>query len=233
MKNRTILVLCLFFLICISVFSSVAVLSAQEDEEIAGFEILDVYLEQNVTDGDMELVVVIEGPADGIEQLTVVAPNGDIIVDHDTSGEGSLGLREFMFESPEPDVETVLASYPEGDYTFFGITVEGSVLYGTASLSHEMPMPTTFVSPEEDAENVAGDEVLISWEAVDNVEGYIVEVEQDEVGFNFTAEVSADTTSFKLPGEFLAAGTEYELGIATENEAGNVSFIETTFTTAE
>ena len=32
---------------------------------------------------------------------------------------------------------------------------------------------------------------------------------------------------------FLAAGTEYELAIGTVSEAGNISFIETSFTTAK
>jgi hypothetical protein len=38
--------------------------------------------------------------------------------------------------------------------------------------------------------------------------------------------------TFVVPDGFLLSGTQYELSIGTVTDAGNISFVETTFTTA-
>ncbi|KHD05988.1 hypothetical protein PN36_23530 [Candidatus Thiomargarita nelsonii] len=72
--------------------------------------------------------------------------------------------------------------------------------------------------------------------AVPDVEGYIVELEnadeEAEREVEFSVELPAETTTIGLPAGLLAPNTEYELQIGTVSEEDNISFVETTFTTA-
>ena len=48
---------------------------------------------------------------------------------------------------------------------------------------------------------------------------------------SITAKLSASVTRFAVPDGLLLPGIEYELSIGTVTEQGNISFVETTFTT--
>ncbi len=56
-------------------------------------------------------------------------------------------------------------------------------------------------------------------------------VNRNELGTRVEAVLPRGTTSFAVPEGFLMPGTEYELAIGTVDEAGNISFVETPFTT--
>ena len=73
----------------------------------------------------------------------------------------------------------------------------------------------------------------IAWTSAPGASGYIVEIEQDELGVGLKVELPASSSTFAVPDGFLQAGVEYELGIGTKTEVGNVSFVETTFSTSE
>jgi hypothetical protein len=77
-----------------------------------------------------------------------------------------IGIREFLLESAEPaDLDAVLSSFPEGEYSFTGKTVTGDCLEGAASLSHEIAPPTKLLAPQE--EQVVGiNQLVLSWEGV-------------------------------------------------------------------
>jgi hypothetical protein len=100
-------------------------------------------------------------------------------------------------------------------------------------LSHELPATTSFVRPGAEAEDVPVKGLEIAWKPVAGVSGYIVELEQDDLGVSIEAHLSGAATSFSVPYGFLRPGTEYDLGIATVSAGGNVSFVETCFTTAK
>ena len=110
----------------------------------APFAVASVYLEQNATDGDAEVVFTATGGKEGLAKLTVVAPGGRTVIDFSApDASTSLGIRQFRFETPEPqDVKSLMSAYPEGVYTFAGATAAGERFQGKAMLSHKLPAPT-------------------------------------------------------------------------------------------
>jgi hypothetical protein len=157
------------------------------------------------------------------------------VVDFAAPDASTLGIREFEFESPEPkDVAGLKAAYPEGIYRFAGATAAGQELRGESRLSHELPATAAFLRPAAGARGVPAAKLEIAWTPpVAKVSGYLIEIEQDEHGAHLQASLPGSATRFAVPDGFLRPGTEYDLGIATVSEAGNVSFVETSFTTAE
>ena len=141
-------------------------------------------------------------------------------------------MRQFRIESPEPkDVKALKAAYPEGTYEFTGRTFTGATFVGKSTLSHRLPATAKFGTPAPEAEDVSIKDVKISWGAVAGVASYIVKIEHDELGTKIEAVLPSSLTSFAVPNGFLMPGTEYELGIGTVTAEGNVSFVETSFTT--
>jgi hypothetical protein len=193
-----------------------------------------VHFEQNATDGDVEVVFRAKGGREGLARLTVVGPDGRTAVDFRAPDPSTLGIREFEFESPEPsDVAGLKAAYPEGVYRFSGATASGREYRGESRLSHALPPTTSFVQPAEEARNVPVKGLEITWKPVPGVSGYLVELEQDDLGVHLEAALPASATSLRVSDGFLRPGTQYDLGVATVSAEGNVSFVETSFTTAE
>jgi hypothetical protein len=124
-------------------------------------------------------------------------------------------------------------AYPEGVYSFAGETASGEAFRGQSTLSHELPAPTSILGPGLEATGVGIAGLEIRWAPIENVSAYIVEIEGEGGGGNLKAHVSGALSAFRVPEGFLQPGTEYELGIGTVTERGNVSFVESTFTTAE
>jgi hypothetical protein len=198
------------------------------------FPVASVYMEQNVTDGDMEVVFEVKGGQDGLAELSVAAPDGRPVVAFRAPDASTLGIRQFRFESPEPsDVKALQAAYPEGVYTFSGKTAAGGTLVGTATLSHRLPAATTFVTPAPAAAQVAVQECGIAWSAVEGVAAYAISIKQKELNVKMTALLPGSSTSFAVPQGFLVPGRQYHLAIGTVTREGNISYVETTFTTAQ
>ena len=193
-----------------------------------------VHFEQNATDGDVEVVFKAKGRDEGLAKLSVVSPDGRTVIDFAAPGASAMGIREFVFESPEPtDVEGLKAAYPAGIYKFSGTSATGKELRGESRLSHALPATAVLLRPGAGARNVAMD-LEITWTPpAGKVSGYVIEIEQDDLGVHLEASLPASAASFSVPDGFLRPGTEYDLGIGTVSEAGNVSFVETSFTTAE
>lgn len=200
----------------------------------AALRVASVHFEQNATDGDVEVVFRAKGRKQGLAKLTVVSPDGRTVVDFRAPDASTLGMRQFAFESPEPaDVAGLKAAYPEGVYRFSGATASGALLSGESTLSHQLPPTTSFVHPAADAEGVAVEGLEIRWSAVPGVAGYVVEIGQHELGLHLETRLPASASSLALPAGFVVAGREYDLGIGTVSKEGNISFVETSFTTAE
>ncbi len=205
---------------------------ASVNAESTPFENASVRFEQNATDGDVEVVFEVTGGDDGLAKLTVVAPDGRIVVDFHAPDASTLGIRQFEFESPEPgDVESLKSAYPEGVYTFAGATAAGDAFHGESRLSHGLPATASILRPGSAA--VSADGLEIAWTPVEGLAAYIVEIEQDELGVSVTARLPASETRFSVPDGFLRPGREYQLGLGTVMGNGNASFIEMTFTTAD
>lgn len=214
-------------------FSLFATVSASAARPALEFEELTMIFEMNETDGDAEVVITAQG-FEGIKRLIVRAPNGKrVILVHSNDGGkrvDPIGLAEVLVETGEPNVAGVKAAYPEGTYQFFARTVSGARLYGEVVLSHDL-LPAPDFSPKE-AEDLDPVSVAFTWPAVDGAAAYVVEIENDDLGVNLTATLLGSTTRFTVPADFLLPGIEYEIGVATVTEDGNVAVAESTFTTS-
>ncbi len=207
--------------------------AAGEGAAASRFPIAKVRFEQNATDKDVEVVFLVKGRNEGLAKLSVVAPDGRVVVDFTAPGAEAMGIREFELESPEPsDVAALKAAYPEGVYRFSGSTASGKQLASEARLSHALPATASFVHPAADAENVPSQGLEIRWTPVEGAAGYVVELEQDDLGFKLEVALPAAASRLGVPDGLLQPGTEYDLGIGSVAADGNVSFVETSFTTA-
>jgi len=196
------------------------------------FAVASVHFEQNATDGDVEVVFEVKGGGEGLAKLAVVSPDGRTVIDFTAPDASTLGIRQFRFESPEPgDVESLKLAYPEGVYTFSGVAT-GVKLHGKAMLSHKLPATASFLRPGAGAQGVGIKDLEITWTPVKNLAAYIIKIEQDELDVNITAKLPGSVATFAVPDGFLLPGTEYQLGIGSVTNEGNISFVETTFTTA-
>lgn len=215
--------------------ATILALAAAGDTSVPAvpFAVASVHLEQNATDGDFEVVFEVKAGAEGLAKLAVVAPDGRTVVDFTAPDASTLGMRQFRFESPEPqNLQSMKAAYPEGAYTFTGATAAGGKLQSTATLHHQLPVSTSFLRPRAEAQGVSATALVITWTPVKNVAAYVIAIEQDELNVNITARVPGSMARFRVPDGFLAPGTAYTLEIGTVTAQGNISLVETTFTTA-
>jgi hypothetical protein len=205
-----------------------------ESGAAGSFPVAKVHFEQNATDGDVEVVFEVKADKDGLAELMIRSPDGRPVVTFKAPDASTLGMRQFRFESPESsDVKSLKAAYPEGAYEFSGTTFAGAKLSGKSTLSHRLPATTAFAKPAPGAEEVAVKNFRMSWKAVEGVASYIVNIEQLELNVNISALLPGSSTSFALPDGFLARDKEYTMAIGTVTREGNVSFVESSFTTAK
>ena len=197
------------------------------------FEKVAIYLEQTIEDQDVEVQIDAIGGTTGLATLKVTTPDGRTVIDFNSSGL-KLGIRHFTFESPEPKKAEgkLQAEFPEGSYKFAANTVDGRILRGEATLTHELPDPTSLLHPRPDEKNVPLTGLVLRWKPVKDVTGIAVILEQETTAREIKAELSATATAFAVPDGFLTPGTQYKLAIGTVSRHGNKSFVETSFTTA-
>ncbi len=222
-----------FALVALLAFSSAPCRTHADTKSATPFPKADVRFEQNATDADVEVVFEVGGADEGLAKLVVVSPDGRTVIDFTAPDKTTLGIRSFHFESPEPqDIAGLKRAYPEGVYTFEGSTVSGLRLRAASALSHELPATVSFAHPTEDAEGVGSDLPEVRWTEVAGVAAYLVEIQEEEGDASIVARLPADVTRFAVPEGFLRPQTEYQWSIGTESNAGNISFVETSFTTA-
>jgi len=214
-------------------FPLIPTVSVAVAEKTESFDSASARFEQNATDGDVEAVFEAIAGEDGLTKLTITAPDGRTIVDFSAPGRSATGMRQFRFESPEPtDVAALKKAFPEGEYTLSGSTSSGKQFRDKAELRHKLPATTEFIFPKADARDVQANNVRIRWAPVKNVAGYSIELDASKLSAHLEMKLPASVTSFTVPEGILAPGGKCQLGIGTISSDGNVSMIETTFTTA-
>lgn len=176
----------------------------------------EIFFEENATDGDLGIQFFLDG--EGWKRITIFTPDWRRIVTVSVKGKlGKIGLTEIFSESAEPSYneenelskEEFLALFPEGDYHFFGWTVEGDWLVGEAELTHDLPTPVILD---------LGKFPLIKWDqpAGPDVVGYevvaemVIEEDEDERVFVNTATLPAFVTQFTVSKEFARLAKYYE-----------------------
>jgi len=198
----------------------------------AAFPVATVHLERNATDSDYEVVFEVTGAQDGLAELTVLGPDRRTVVAFKAPDSSTLGIRGFRFESPEPsDIKAVKSAYPEGIYEFSGRTSKGAKFAGKSTLSHRVAATPTLVKPATPTATLSVRDLTLAWSPVEGVAAYSVGIKHEESNVNLTAMLPASSTSFAVPDGFLTPGKKYKLAIGAVTREGNITFVETTFTT--
>ena len=201
---------------------------------VGEFENAAIRVERNATDGDTEIVITAKPLSDnGLIRLSILSPHWRRVVEVEAPSK-TRGVREFLFETPEPGGSAILEQYPEGTYLYFGTATSGQRFVGSAELSHDMPGAATIVSPVDESV-IAPGALTVVWSAVPDAAQYIVEFENEsadpEQSFAFV--VSRETTSFVVPTALVVPHSVFQVGVASVHENGNVVFSETAFSTAD
>ncbi len=191
--------------------------------DLEPFRGVSLRLEFNETDGEAGISFAADS-GEGLRSLTVHDPANRRVVDMEAGEGGELGFEEVVLEVDDASLEGVRKAYPQGDYLFQAVTAKGRHIAGLANLTHDLLPAPSFryeLGPER---------LLVQWSRVEGASGYVVEIEQEELGFHVTVELEPDSESFLVPAGFLVGDLEYELGVGTVTEAGNLSVAEAAFT---
>lgn len=227
MNFRTFSARCAFVLVLVGV----AVETPAGIAAAASFPVASVRLEQNVTDGDLEVVFEVNGRKEGLAELTIIGPDGRQVAVFKAPDASTLGIRQFRFESPEPrDGRVLKAAYPEGVYEFVGKTVSGEKLESKATLSHRVVAAAKIVTPAANARHVPVKEFTLAWNPVKGAASYAVTIAKDETSV-LTVLLPSSTTTFVAPPGMLQRKTNYSATIGAVMPEGNISSVETSFTT--
>ncbi len=206
----------------------------QKRSNVMEFSEAEIFLEQNASDEDTEVVLLAKGGDTGIRKLWIFSPAGDLIYQFKSPNNGTnLGGREIVVESPEPkDLGLVLNAYPEGEYHFIARDFDGVWLHSTAELIHDIPPPVSITFPPEDGV-VSRFDFVVVWESVVPAELFLVELGNEETDEELLVQVPGDRNSFRAPEEWMVPGVEYQVSVGVINESGNLTFVEQSAFTME
>jgi len=212
------------------------VLGLSAPARAAKFPIARIYIEYNQTANDLGYHVSLDG--EDWKSLEIVNPSGKTIFE--VTGRAAyqdLGMTELFFEGAEPSVdefplEDLLALFPEGRYTFTGLTVGGARITSRATFTHAVPDGPA-VSTE-----VSGDTVVIRWDPVTGTpDGFpnraITIVGYQVLADSFQVTLPASSTEVTLPPEFvqsLARG-EHPFEVLAIEAGGNQTITEGVYET--
>ena len=189
--------------------------------ESAPFEEARIFIEQNSTDGDEEVVIIVHTGEKGLKRFSVFTPNGAKIIDVNMEDASTVGLSEFLFETPEPALaELHQLGYPQGIYIIKGEAADGSKFESSVPLSHLMPM-----APDLEADINEG-LLHLAWTPSADADHYIVEFENDESGFSMTVTLPGNAESFDMPADKFIGTGNFEIGLGRANQYGNINVSE-------
>jgi hypothetical protein len=221
--------------------------------EVTPLKEAKLIIEHNATDEDTGFQGFVDG--EGWEHLAFTGPGGKVLTIDGRGKLGNLGLTELFFETVEPEnadipIEEILKVLPEGNYTIEGPGIEAGErtgpTSGTALLTHKIPAGPVLLSPEEDAEVSADDDLDVSWSPVtQTIDGsdvtiisYQLIIEKDEephphmIGKRgLSMYLPASVTSITVPSGFLEPGTAYDWEVLAIEESGNQTLSSSNFST--
>ena len=206
----------------------------------------EVFIEYNSTDGDFGIQFFWDG--EPWKKMNVLRPDEKAILRVRASKNLALqGLTEGFFESAEPSVDELsmdefLERFPEGEYEFEGRTLEGDELEGETDFTHTLPAPPENLYPAEDDSIDSTQPLDLSLNPVttdlngDPLDPELYEVILEHEGellrvFSIILEGDFGRPMVTVPPQFLHPDQEYKLEVIVQEESGNKTISETTFTT--
>lgn len=176
--------------------------------------------------------VVLEASSNsGLASIRLMDSAKRTILRFDCADAMPLGVSELILETEGVTLGEVLRQYYPGDYRLEGTTIDGGRIEGTVKLSDRFPGFFTVLSPLPGGAPSPGD-VTISWTPSRGAARYVLEVEQDELGFVFETRLPPWQTSFTIPAQVLQPGESYEYSLVVQGDTDNELEVEGGFVTA-
>ena len=198
-------------------------------------DVARIYWEYNSTDEDLGVHVFVDG--EEWKHVRILHPDGKKLFS--VTGKGpyaELGLTELFYEGAEPDLvdvplEQMLESFPAGQYSFVGKTVDNVKIHSEAAFSHAIPD-----GPEVFASYVAPDFLHIDWNPVVAPPAGFPAVPIDVVAYqvivdSFEVTVPASVLGVTVPPELVATldAGEHEFEVLAIEASANQTLTSSTF----
>jgi hypothetical protein len=235
--KRHIPILSLFGLPMVTLILNATTPTAWAQKKGVPFSISRIFIEYNGTANDAGFHVRLD--AEDWKELEIVNPKGRTIFEvGGNGGFGRLGMTELFFEGAEPSLDEVpvdelLALFPEGQYNFFGRTVDGKILFGASMLTHAVPAGPSNVS----ARIGPGKALTISWDPVKASAAGFPNRPIEIVGYqvilgDFQVTVPDSITSLTVSPEFVSSlePGRHMFEVLAIEAGGNQTITETSFT---
>jgi hypothetical protein len=200
-----------------------------------------VFIEICGTDEDAGFKALLGG--EPWSKAVIYAPDGHVIY-RLGARLGDVGSDTVFLEGAEPPFEELpldefLERFPEGEYTAWGVTLEGDWLVGTAELTHNLPAGPLITSHSDDeVVELTGQNLVVTWDEVTEdyrggllgsaILGYILTVTYETEILGETVEreltidvIPPDTFSAEIPADFLEPDTEVQIEVAAREVSGN------------
>ena len=221
-------------------------LRSAAEQEIIPLKDARLKIEFNATDKDAGVQVFLD--ADPWQSMEIYDPYGVRIFRSVTRGRlGRQGGTELFLESAEPNfseltLEKFLERFPEGEYQFVGLSVDGDRMAGTAKFTHKLPEAPVLVAPARNAVVDRNSALTVQWRTVpppkgSPIVGYQVLVVKPDTGLTGLPKITLDVTmpptatSMAVPSGFLLANSQYTWEVIAIEESGNQTLSVGTFRT--
>ncbi len=235
----------------------VALFAGDDDDDSSEeipFDVAEIFVELNDTDGDLGIHALIDGePWRRLEIESVEGRN--LLKIKARSQMARQGLTELFFESAEPDFDEVtpeeyFARFPEGMYEISGVTTEGDELESETFFSHVLAdrpgnIEVSGVAASEDCDTDVPEvtpPITISWDPVTTshpelgaagpveVLHYQLVVEREEPSLLiYSIDLPPDLTEMTVPDAFIALAEEFKFEILVRTTTFNNTAFESCF----
>ena len=177
-----------------------------------------------------ELVLEARSPY-ALARVDLVDDAGETVLSLDYAKRAALGVSELALETEGVDLRSVLRAFPPGSYSVIATTMDALSIEGTVELSARFPAPFSVLSPSP-GELVPARDLTIAWTPSAGALRYVLEIEQDELGFTFETRLPPWTTHFTVPIQVLQRGETYDYSLVVQGDTDNELELEGTFVVA-
>lgn len=203
--------------------------SVEIAQSFENFALQAVY---NEAEDEAQVIIAGSAEPDFFKTLQCYAPNGLSIVNAEVD-EDSGNYADFQYDTAKTELDELALAYPTGTYWCIATTPDDGLLLGSASLDYEFSASIVPNFPINGSEDVAITGLSLTWTLVEDAAVIVVDIENSLTGDSLEVDLPGDSTSFSVPDDLLAEGSEYEVGFETIHASGNTTVFEDySFTTA-